>query len=150
MQLKKLLHVLESAGIDYQFEGDTTQEFNNITGLIEATSSDMSFLSDKKRLNELEKSSAGVILLKECPNFLSAARAILVENPYFAFAKLSQFFHDKGVIAGVAKSAVIDKTAVIPQSCQISENVVIGKCCVGRILFPCARRGRFRQHKNWQ
>lgn len=127
MQLKKLLHVLESAGIDYQFEGDSTQEFNNITGLIEASSSDISFLSDKKRLNELEQSSAGVFLLTECPDFLPATRAILVENPYFAFAKLSQFFHDKAIVPSIAQSAVIDETASVPKSCQISENVVIGK-----------------------
>lgn len=127
MQLKKILSYLESVGIEYQFEGDSSKNYDNITGLNEASDSDMSFLSDSKRLKELEDSSAGVFLLKDCPDFLSPTRAILVENPYFAFAKLSQLFHDKKIIPGVAASAVIGSGTIVPQSCQVSENVVIGQ-----------------------
>ncbi|RUM91799.1 MAG: UDP-3-O-(3-hydroxymyristoyl)glucosamine N-acyltransferase [Thiomicrospira sp.] len=127
MKLKNIVNYLKEAGIDVELKGDDSINVDQVSGLVEAQPNHISFLSDSKRLHELEATSAGVVLINPKFESLTTATRLLVDNPYFAFAKVSQLLNPESFLAGIHASAVVDDSAKVAESAWIGENVVIGK-----------------------
>lgn len=120
-------------------------EDTRITGLAtlhEAGPDQLSFLANPQYRKYLADSKAGAVLLTAADAEGFAGAALIVPNPYLAYAELSHLFDRKpraaaGVhaTAVVAEDAVIDASAsvgayaVIESGAQISAGVTIGAHC---------------------
>lgn len=135
--LSTLLDVLEQAGVSVQLcggdeSGNTdqmqikkAQEFSGLGSLEHATATQLSFLANPKYISQLESSAAGAVFVK--PDQAAACRsiALVTDNPYFAYAKTSQFIQSLvGDILDVAQG--VHPTALIHESVSVGKSVFIG------------------------
>ena len=97
-----------------------------INDINNANESEITFLSDKKFLDDLKKTNAGFVLVKEeDKEFVpKKAKAIVVDDPYLAFAKLTHIFAPKPKIK--SENIVIGYDSEVDESAIIMSNVVIG------------------------
>lgn len=126
MKLKELLEFLTAQEIEFQFNGDESKEIDQVSSLLNATENQITFFTDTKRAHELTASSAGAVFLSELNEAFPAKNSILVKNPYYAFAKVSQLFNTEQFLPGIDASASIDSSAQISPQATICANVVIG------------------------
>ncbi|KUJ75340.1 UDP-3-O-(3-hydroxymyristoyl)glucosamine N-acyltransferase [Thiomicrospira sp. XS5] len=126
MKLQAILDHLAKQGVDVEFLGDSSHSIDQVSGLLEAEPSHISFLSDNKRITELEASLAGAIILKPEHRDMTSANRLLVKNPYYVYALTAQLLNPQKSAPGIHESAVIDASATIGQSVFIGPNVVIG------------------------
>ncbi|AEG31729.1 UDP-3-O-(3-hydroxymyristoyl)glucosamine N-acyltransferase [Thiomicrospira cyclica] len=141
---QQLLNHLLQFGMDVQAHGPLPEQLSGIAPLDQATPEQMSFVSQSKHFNKVASSQAGLLLIK--PHWLEKCQppmsALLVADPYAAFAVLAQFFyqtprpasgiHPQAVVnsgAHLASSAVIGPFVVIEAGAVIGEDVVIGSHC---------------------
>lgn len=92
-----------------------------------AQATDITFVTHKKYKDKLASCLAGAIIInqKEAQNV--KIPAILSNNPYWYFSKLSALFYPpESLPIHIHQKASIDPTSVIGDACAISENVVIG------------------------
>lgn len=87
----------------------------------------LSFLSNAKYQKQLPQTQAEVVLVSAEFVELVPNSAIVVANPYLAFAKLSQLFDWRSpLVSGVSSSAQIDPSAEIDPTAQVSDGAIIG------------------------
>ena len=115
---------------------------HGISTLGQAVSTQISFLANSRYTRELETTKAGVVLIKSEHLAKASGAAIVVNDPYLAYAKVSQLFASKGPAAGISPAASVHPSALVPTSCYIApgavietgvrlgENVVVGSNCV--------------------
>ncbi|NRA20555.1 MAG: UDP-3-O-(3-hydroxymyristoyl)glucosamine N-acyltransferase [Oceanospirillaceae bacterium] len=119
-QIAKFLHG--------QFKGDGAEQISQLAPLASGQLGAITFCAQPKFLNQLAESRASVVLVTEANCHLVKNTAIIVEDPYLAFAKISQWFDWRlPVVAGVCQSANIAESASIAESSQICSGVVIGE-----------------------
>ena len=109
--------------------GDASQQITGLASLKQATSSDVSFVSNIKYEQELAASQAACVIVSPHLAALADKRGsyIVTDQPYVYFALLTQFWkqqHSPKSTGSVHPSAVIDATAII------DETAVIGALCV--------------------
>jgi UDP-3-O-[3-hydroxymyristoyl] glucosamine N-acyltransferase len=98
-----------------------------VSSLRHALSGDLCFLSDSKYQKQLDTCNASAYILRARDAKLTSAPSIIVDNPHAYFAKVAALLNPESKpIAGVAQSAVIDSSAIIPKTCSIADYVVIG------------------------
>ena len=90
MHLSDIVTHLNSLGIQTEVLGEHSVEVSQIASLKAADSSNISFLSDKRRVNELKGTQAGVVLIKSEHAEHTKATRILVDDPYYAYAVVAQ------------------------------------------------------------
>jgi len=104
-------------------------EFYNIKSLGEASSADVSFLSNRKYTKDFKISNAGacIVPLDFTENSTSGTILLKVKNPYYSYAKLLDFFYTPGkkYLPQIKPSAYIFANARIGKNCYIGHNVVI-------------------------
>ena len=114
--------------VDGHIVGNPDRQIEGLGSLASATAQQISHLSNPAYKKQLAATSAGAVLLKEedlddCP-----CDAVVVANPYLAFARVSQrFVRRPQRYPGVHPSAVIAATSQIHDSASIGPNVVIGE-----------------------
>jgi len=133
MQLIALVEHLNLLGIETDLIGDETIEIDQVASLNLAQYSNISFLSDKRRVNELKTTNAGVVLLRKEHVSFSDSTRVVVSDPYYAYAVAAQLLNPVfQEPVGVAVSASVDAASVLADSvsilahASISENVIIG------------------------
>lgn len=100
---------------------------NRVGSLAYAQADAISFLNDTKYSDQLSQTKAAAIILKPEHRGLATIPAIVTDNPYAYFAKVSQLLNPKyKELAGVHQSAVIDASVNVPATCSIGANVTIG------------------------
>lgn len=131
---------------------DSKIEVSGLNTLLDANENEISFLENKKYVNDLLKTKAGAVLVKEefKENVPEGTIAIICEEPYLTLARLSKFFAPKVVetqgndcIVGensnimpnvyLGKDSKIGKNSTIMPGCFIGDNVTIGD---NTILYP--------------
>lgn len=121
----------KASDLALRVDGELVGKDSLISGmstLDKAGAGQLSFLSNAKYQKQLPNTQAEVVLVTAEFADLVPSSAIVVANPYLAFAKLSQLFDWRAPIApGVASSAQIDATAEIDPSAQIAEGAIIGR-----------------------
>lgn len=123
--------------------GSAEQTVSGLATLQEASAEQLSFLANPQYRKYLSSSQAGAILLTATDAEGYAGNALIVANPYLAYAELSHLFdrkpralagvHPTAVVAGDAQvdaSASIGAYAVIESGAQIAAGVTVGAQCV--------------------
>ena len=107
----------------------------------------ISFLSDDKRLDQLQSTHASAVIIAAKHRDNCSMPALISANPYLSYAALTEFFvvksqqaagiHPTAVVSPSAKiaetaiiaaHAVIEADAVIGEHCEIGPGTVIGAC----------------------
>lgn len=100
---------------------------SGMSTLDKASAGQLSFLSNAKYQKQLPNTQAEVVLVSEAFVDLVPNSAIVVVNPYLAFAKLSQLFDWRGpLVSGIAPTAQVDPSAHIDPTAQIAQGAIIG------------------------
>jgi UDP-3-O-[3-hydroxymyristoyl] glucosamine N-acyltransferase len=139
--------------------GDAQTTVSKLGTLAESDKHSLSFLSNPKYRNQLKQTQASIVLIQESArvDLPTGATAIVCEQPYLYYAKVSQLFGPTKPQAGIHSSANIDPTATIGKTvsigvnvciasgvtigdhCILMANVVIGKnCIIGQhsVIYP--------------
>lgn len=164
MQLRRFSLQEIARLIDADLKGDPNCSISGIMALQTAQAGQISFLDNKRYLKYLAITQASAVILREECLKHAPNNALVVIDPYLAFAKVAQLFERKSkVIPGIHATAVIapdcsihpsvsiapyvviganthiDEGVVIGTSCFIGENVIIGaNTCLASHVSLCA------------
>ena len=106
--------------------GDPEKQITGLATLQEAGPAQLSFLANPQYRKYLASSQAAALLLKEADAEGFAGNALVVPDPYLAYARISHLFDPKPkAAAGVHPTAVIAPDAVVDPSASIGPFVVI-------------------------
>ena len=141
--------------------GSPDRTISSVSGIRDAQSDQLSFISNKKYQHQLESTKAGVVLV--CPDLADAPAVdrtlIVCENVDYAFATVIAVFaeeppkwpvgvHPSAVVSPEAKlgqGVSINANAVIEAGAEIGDGTVIGAGCyighdvkigAGSLLYP--------------
>jgi len=133
--------IAQRVGAEIAGAAEAQRLLRDVAPLETATADDLSFLDNRRYLDALTRTRAGAVIVsaKLAPSAPPGATLLLSEQPYRAYALAAQaFYPEPPPEAGIAPSAVIDKTAVLGEGCAIEANVVIGaqarlgrRCAIG-------------------
>ncbi|MDC9715257.1 MAG: UDP-3-O-(3-hydroxymyristoyl)glucosamine N-acyltransferase [Gammaproteobacteria bacterium] len=118
-----------SGFIDAEIIGDESLNIIGLASSANAQKNQLTYISGAKYKSDLINSTAGAViltknLLDDCPT-----NALVVDNVYLAFAKITHYFKQQPThLSGIHISAKINSQN-IANSCTIGEDVVIGKNC---------------------
>ncbi len=123
--MKLDLHAISKA-LDGRLVGDKDAQMTGVATLDAAGDTQVSFFANRKYLSQLKTTKAGLVILKE--DFLSfcPTSALVVEDPYFAYAKLSHYFHQRPKWQpSIAQSALVSNSAEVSEGVYIGPGVVV-------------------------
>jgi len=107
--------------------GDPQISIDSLATLANATSGQLSFLSNPKYRKQLGCTRASAVLLTKQDAEGFQGNAVVVEDPYLAYARLTQVFDWRAVAGGaIHPTAVIDDTAVLADNVTVGPYSVIG------------------------
>ena len=119
--------------LDARLQGDGSKVIHGLAALQQAGPTDLSFLANRQYRKQLAVTQAGAVLLTEADAADHAGPALVVPDPYLAYAQLSHQFDRKprgrpGIhpTAVIAKSAHIDPTASVGPGVVVEADAVIG------------------------
>lgn len=130
--------------VDGQVIGNGECKVSEVGVLAKAQPGQISFLSNPAYRKYLTTTNASAVILKESDKSACNVNAIIVSNPYLAYAKIAALLYPDQLLAesGIHATAVINQTAqihskasigphcVIEDGVNIDEGVVIGAGCV--------------------
>ncbi|WP_415902051.1 UDP-3-O-(3-hydroxymyristoyl)glucosamine N-acyltransferase [Neptuniibacter sp. QD29_5] len=123
-----------------ELHGDGDFKVSALSTLEKAGSSDLSFIANSKYQKYLSDTQAGAILMAPSDVGLFKGNALVIDNPYLAYARVSQLFVLSSESAkGIAASVIIAESAKIAETASIAQGVVIGERVVvdeGVIIGP--------------
>jgi len=106
--------------------GDPDCKIQGLGTLASANTGDISFLSNISYLRQLSKTSASAVIVEESQADLVPTNALIAEQPYVAFAHVSQLFAEQSeVAAGVHASAIVADSVSLGEGVYIGANAVI-------------------------
>lgn len=106
--------------------GDPDFVVTGLASLANAEPSQLSFLANSQYRMQLQTTSAGAMLITPADRDSFKGSAIVVADPYFAFAQLTYLFDPFAEVErGIHSTAVISERAVIGQNVSIGAFVVI-------------------------
>lgn len=113
--------------LDAELEGDPEARIEGIATLENAGAEHLAFLHSGRYQSQLKSCRAGAVLVKEEFAAEVSGTALIVADPYIAYAAASVLF-DRALESkpGICPSAVIDSTATVAPSAVIGANAVIG------------------------
>jgi len=122
-----------AAAVGGNLKGDPQHKVCGCATLPSANATQLSFIYDKKYLSALKETKAGVVILSADFAVDCHVNALIVDNPYLAYAKAASLIHSTAKAPrSIHSSAVIGKNCSISDNCVISANVVIGdNVCIG-------------------
>ncbi len=108
--------------------GDPAVRVTGLSTLVDAEPGDIAFLANRAYLKYLGETAATAVLLHESHLEECKGNALVLDNPYLAYAELSRLFDPLAVEpqASVHASAVIDETAPLGANVEVGPQVVIG------------------------
>ncbi|ANS84663.1 UDP-3-O-(3-hydroxymyristoyl)glucosamine N-acyltransferase [Vibrio scophthalmi] len=129
-----------------ELHGDAAATVTMVAPMDKAQQGHVTFLSNPKYAKHLAECQATVVMVKEAQRELCSGNALIVADPYVAFAKVAQALDvTPKAASAIATSAVIDPTAslgenvaiganaVIEEGVTLGDNVIIGAgCFVGK------------------
>lgn len=120
--------LIEITGAELQGKVDDNRLIKDVAPLHRATEDEVSFLSNKKYISQLQETKAGVCIVHpELVEKVPEHTVILLsKDPYGAYAKIATAFYPEHEIRpGVSDRAVISPDAKIGDGCQIESGAVI-------------------------
>lgn len=125
--------------IDVDFEGKPIA-ISGLNTLNDATSSELSFLENKKYVDQLQKTKAGAIFVTAnmAEHVPEGSIAVIVDEPYLSLAKASKLFAP-ALFDIEAPAAVVGEGSYIAEGANLANSATIGKNCT---IMPGAFIGR--------
>ncbi|PYF78642.1 UDP-3-O-[3-hydroxymyristoyl] glucosamine N-acyltransferase [Marinomonas alcarazii] len=115
-----------AANVQGVVKGNPNLIIEKLGTLENATPQELSFLANPKYQSQLATTSAGAVLVKTEELAQLVENAIVVANPYLAFAQLSTLFVPRTQCwSGIHPSAVVSSTAQLASDVVVGPNVVI-------------------------
>ncbi len=103
-------------------------EISGLAPIESSMSEHITFLSNAKYQKFLDMTKAGAVLITQELAALCPVNAIVVKDPYVAFAKVAALFDDSPrESAGVHPTACVDSSVKVPDSASVGPFVVIKK-----------------------
>ncbi len=107
-------------------KGDTEVEIRGVSNIKEANEGDITFLADKKYLSDVYSTKASAVISSEEIKEISASQ-LIVDDPYFAFAKALEVFYKKPYLSlGVSDKAFIGADVVFGRDVTVYPSAYIG------------------------
>lgn len=120
MKLEKVAELVAGT-----LKGDGSVEISGVQGIEQAQAGQITFLSKKKFLDELNRSQASAVLVDESAD--TSIPQIIVASPELAFARLVREFHpEPKPEPGIHDQAVIGKNVKLGGQVTLSAGVCIG------------------------
>ncbi len=124
-QIEQRQPIINKAELD---AAQLRRAFNSVGSLITAEQDQLSFLADPQYISSLANSQVGAVFVTaeyhdQVPD---TAVALVVANPYLAYAAASQLFAPKSLFSGIHPSAIISDSAIIEDDVNIGPFCVIG------------------------
>ena len=111
-----------------QVVGDGDVLISRVSSLGNAKQGDICFINDTKYQKALADCKASAFILRAKDATLTPQPKIIVDNPYAYFAKISSLLNPPAIShIGIAPSAVVNSSAILPSSCSIAPMAVIGE-----------------------
>ncbi len=111
--------------------GDPDYRIQGVENLESASEKEASFLANPLYLKQLKQSNAGVVFIKELPDFETSQNYLISPDPSKAFQVLIELFNDPSLFesgfTGIHPSAIIHPTAEIADHVTIGPYTVIDK-----------------------
>ncbi|MCV6599063.1 MAG: UDP-3-O-(3-hydroxymyristoyl)glucosamine N-acyltransferase [Alphaproteobacteria bacterium] len=110
-------------------KGSELKEVQDVAPINIADVNDISFIDNKKYIEDFKKSKAGVCIAHPAMKDFAPEGMILLlnSNPYMAYANIATAFYAPESRKGVHKKAFIDKSAKLGKNCFVGAGAVIGK-----------------------
>ncbi|QXH45795.1 UDP-3-O-(3-hydroxymyristoyl)glucosamine N-acyltransferase [Pseudomonas xanthosomatis] len=109
-----------------QLKGPEALQITGLATLQEAGAGQLSFLANKQYRKFLDDTQAAAVLLKAEDAEGFAGNALIVADPYLAYARISHLFDPKPkAVAGIHPSAVVHEDAQVDASASIGPFAVI-------------------------
>lgn len=109
-----------------QLNGNGAELISAVATLENATTGQLTFLSNSKYRRYLQETKASAVLVSAADAEFCPVNALIVPDPYVAFAKVAQLLDTTPRVAnGIAATAQIDPTAVIGNDVAIGHHAVI-------------------------
>ncbi|AOM42339.1 UDP-3-O-(3-hydroxymyristoyl)glucosamine N-acyltransferase [Xenorhabdus hominickii] len=128
--------------LNAQLHGDGDIVITGIAPMYSANSEQITFLSDSRYTDKLTECQAAAVVLREADLPHCKVAALVVDNPYLAYAHMAQIMdttpkpaqdiHPSAVIspeATLGKHVAIGANAVIEAGVVLGDNVIIGAGC---------------------
>jgi UDP-3-O-[3-hydroxymyristoyl] glucosamine N-acyltransferase len=120
------------AGVNAELIGDPGLQIERLSTLEAAGPQDLSFLSHPKYLAKLAQSAAACVIVAPAARqaALSRGACIVVDDPYHAFALVTQFWkqrHAPPSVPQIHPSAFIDPTATLARGVSVGAFACIGE-----------------------
>lgn len=115
-----------AATLGAELRGADALEITGLATLQEAGPSQLSFLANPQYRKFLDSSAAGAVLLKAADAEGFTGNALIVPDPYLAYARISHHFDPKPrAPAGIHPSALIADDAVVDPTASVGPFVVV-------------------------
>ncbi|EKF75114.1 UDP-3-O-[3-hydroxymyristoyl] glucosaminen-acyltransferase [Alcanivorax hongdengensis A-11-3] len=112
--------------LDATLVGDASTPVDGLGTIQSATGSQLTFLANPRYRSFLENTGAAAVLLPESQQDYCPVAALVVKDPYLAFARASAFFEvAPQPAAGIHPAATVDPSARVADSACIGPNAVV-------------------------
>lgn len=112
--------------LDAQLHGDGNVTIGAVASLENAKEGELTFLSSSSYKKFLPQCQASAVLIKQSELDKCHTNALVVKDPYLAYAKVAQFFDNTPSCASdIAASAYIAPTATLGSNVAVGHNAVI-------------------------
>ncbi|MBL4606389.1 MAG: UDP-3-O-(3-hydroxymyristoyl)glucosamine N-acyltransferase [Pseudomonadales bacterium] len=125
--------------LDAELVGCADKVIIGLSTLHSASSDQLSFLANSKYIQSLKDTSAGALILSQKNLASCPCDALVMDDPYWGYARASRLFRNDDHQPGVHPAAIIADSATIPASASIAPGVVIEEGVVlgeGVIIGP--------------
>ena len=115
--------------IDVEFQGKSIA-ISSLNTLSDATSSELSFLENKKYVDQLQTTKAGAVLVTAtmAEYVPEGSIAVVVEEPYLSLAKASKLFAP-AIVAPDGPAAVVGEGSYIADGAHLANGATVVKNC---------------------
>lgn len=111
--------------------GDGSQVINAVQTLQDAQQGGISFLANPSYRSQLTSTKASAVIVSEKMAAEAPCATLVVANPYYAFALVTQMFDNRPQPSGqIHPSAVVAASAQIGANVTIAANAVVGEHCI--------------------
>lgn len=123
--LKEIVAHLQKAGLEVELQGNGEIQVTGLSTLQHGLKGTLSFLNNPKYRKYLDTSQASAILVNRRNAEAVTHNAIICEDTHEAWAQISRLFEED-----YRSFSAIHETALIHESAQLGENVVVGAYAV--------------------
>ena len=107
-------------------EGPADLAITGLATLEAATSGQLSFLANPKYKRQLATTAASAVLISPADRSHCPVAALVIDNPYLAYARLSLLFEQQPRPAGIHPTAVVGQDVVLGVDVAIGPYAVVG------------------------